>query len=95
MSFILDCNKTSTYQPFNELPAPARMGRTRRQCGSAKTLRIRGAPCAANRWGSKSPLPAAGSAKPLGQIISPEEPAGAQAGNVLLAEFLQGCLQES
>lgn len=46
------------------------------QPGSAKMLRIRGALAAANRWGSKSALPAA---EVLGQIISPEKPAGVRA----------------
>lgn len=58
-------------------------------------LRIREAASATKRWGSKSPSLAAGPAKPFGQIIHGDEPAGAQAGGVLRAEFLRGCLQPS
>lgn len=63
--------------------APARKGEPARQSGSAKTLRIRGALSAANRWGSKSPRPAAGAAKPLRRIIHP--------GNLLSPEPAARC----
>lgn len=61
-------------------PRPHGWAETAGQFRSAKMLRFMGALSIANRWGSKFPLPGAGSAKPLGQINYPEEPAGAQTG---------------